>query len=158
MSETDNIDKLYKNYELLNDAEDKKEVSVGEKFLSWLALMIYNAIFVLFSFYPPKLINFNQFLSQFQEFRKIFKKSDILHFYCVFFSSIFTCVFHFFVIFQHELEYKEILDAVNGSEKEKKLAAQFIGKFFKYFPDLAESAIDRQLDLCEDEDIQVTYL
>lgn len=54
MSETDNIDKLYKNYELLNDAEDKKEVSVGEKFLSWLALMIYNAIFVLFSFYPPK--------------------------------------------------------------------------------------------------------
>lgn len=28
MSETDNIDKLYKNYELLNDAEDKKEVKL----------------------------------------------------------------------------------------------------------------------------------
>ncbi|XP_058818213.1 apoptosis inhibitor 5 homolog isoform X2 [Topomyia yanbarensis] len=56
---------------------------------------------------------------------------------------------------EHELEYREILDAVKGSAKEKRLASQFIGKFFKHFPSLAELAIDRQLDLCEDEDAQI---
>ncbi|XP_058447726.1 apoptosis inhibitor 5 homolog [Malaya genurostris] len=56
---------------------------------------------------------------------------------------------------EHELEYREILDAVKGSDKEKRLASQFIGKFFKHFPSLAELAIDRQLDLCEDEDAQI---
>lgn len=59
---------------------------------------------------------------------------------------------------QHEAEYKEILDAIKGSAKEKRLASQFIGKFFKYFPNLAETAIDAQLDLCEDEDIQVSTI
>lgn len=61
-----------------------------------------------------------------------------------------------FLNFQHLREFKEILDAVHGSEKEKKLAAQFIAKFFKSFPDLMETALDRQLDLCEDEDVQVS--
>lgn len=61
--------------------------------------------------------------------------------------------FHF--LSQHEVEYREILDAVKGSAKEKRLASQFIGKFFKHFPSLADLAIDRQLDLCEDEDAQV---
>ncbi|XP_053694086.1 apoptosis inhibitor 5 homolog isoform X2 [Sabethes cyaneus] len=56
---------------------------------------------------------------------------------------------------EHELEYREILDAVKGTDKEKRLASQFIGKFFKHFPALAELAIDRQLDLCEDEDAQI---
>lgn len=56
---------------------------------------------------------------------------------------------------EHELEYREILDAVKGTAKEKRLASQFIGKFFKHFPTLAELAIDRQLDLCEDEDAQI---
>lgn len=55
-------------------------------------------------------------------------------------------------ISDYELEYKEILNAVKGNAKEKKLAAQFIPKFFKHFPKLADTAIDRQLDLCEDED------
>lgn len=32
------------------------------------------------------------------------------------------------------------------------MAAQFIGKFFKHFPEHHELAIDRQLDLCEDAD------
>lgn len=59
---------------------------------------------------------------------------------------------------QHEAEYKEILDAIKGSAKEKRLASQFIGKFFKFFPNLAETAIDAQLDLCEDEDIQVSEI
>lgn len=58
-------------------------------------------------------------------------------------------------ITEHELEYREILDAVKGSAKEKRLASQFIGKFFKCFPNLSELAIDRQLDLCEDEDSQI---
>ena len=47
------------------------------------------------------------------------------------------------------------MDAVHGSAKEKRLASQFIGKFFKHFPKLSEVAIDRQLDLCEDEDAQI---
>lgn len=59
------------------------------------------------------------------------------------------------MIFKHEEEFKEILEAAHGSEKEKKLAAQFIPKFFKHFPSLTETAIDRELDLCEDEDIQI---
>jgi hypothetical protein len=59
------------------------------------------------------------------------------------------------LFFQHEHLYKEILDAVKGNTKEKRLASQFIGKFFKYFPNLADEAIDRQLDLCEDEEVQV---
>jgi len=57
---------------------------------------------------------------------------------------------------QHEREYKEILNAVvSGGDKEKKLAASFISKFFKFFPTLMETALDRQFDLCEDEDVQV---
>uniref|UniRef100_A0A336LLF0 CSON011073 protein n=1 Tax=Culicoides sonorensis TaxID=179676 RepID=A0A336LLF0_CULSO len=55
-------------------------------------------------------------------------------------------------IADYELEFKEILNAVKGNAKEKKLAAQFIPKFFKHFPSLSDTAIDRQLDLCEDED------
>ena len=47
------------------------------------------------------------------------------------------------------------MNAAHGSEKEKKLAAQFITKFFRDFPDLSEAALDHQLDLCEDEDVQV---
>lgn len=50
------------------------------------------------------------------------------------------------------------MDAIKGSPKEKRLASQFIGKFLKFFPSLTEAAIDAQLDLCEDEDIQVCGL
>lgn len=57
---------------------------------------------------------------------------------------------------QHSDKYSEILKAVKGSSKEKRLASQFIGAFFKHFPDLSDSAIDAQLDLVEDEDIQVS--
>lgn len=49
----------------------------------------------------------------------------------------------------------EILEAARGTDKEKKLATQFIGKFFKFFPTLSETAIDRQLDLCEEDDVLV---
>uniref|UniRef100_A0A1B6D2U6 Apoptosis inhibitor 5/fibroblast growth factor 2-interacting factor 2 n=1 Tax=Clastoptera arizonana TaxID=38151 RepID=A0A1B6D2U6_9HEMI len=58
-------------------------------------------------------------------------------------------------ISQHEKEYLEILGAVKGSIKEKRLASQFIARFFKYFPSLADQAIDALLDLCEDEDMSI---
>lgn len=59
------------------------------------------------------------------------------------------------MVLQHETEYKEILDAVKGSPKEKRLASQFISKFFKHFPHLADTAIDALIDLCEDDDVQI---
>lgn len=62
-----------------------------------------------------------------------------------------------FCIFQHEAEYLEILTAVKGSSKEKRLASQFIARFFKHFPALADQAIEAQLDLCEDEDVAVSW-
>jgi len=52
----------------------------------------------------------------------------------------------------------EILSAVKGSTKEKRLASQFITRFFKHFPNLAAQALEAQLDLCEDEDICVSQL
>lgn len=60
-------------------------------------------------------------------------------------------------LLQHEKEYLEILTAVKGSPKEKRLASQFIARFFKHFPKLADQAIDAQLDLCEDEDMAVSF-
>lgn len=57
---------------------------------------------------------------------------------------------------QHKDAYQVILDGVKGGTKEKRLAAQFIPKFFKHFPELADSAINAQLDLCEDEDVSVS--
>ncbi|XP_063989229.1 apoptosis inhibitor 5 [Diachasmimorpha longicaudata] len=56
---------------------------------------------------------------------------------------------------EHEKEYLEILKAVKGSPKEKRLASQFIARFFKHFPKLADKAIEAHLDLCEDEDIAI---
>ncbi|XP_014234899.1 apoptosis inhibitor 5 [Trichogramma pretiosum] len=56
---------------------------------------------------------------------------------------------------EHEAEYLEILKAVKGCPKEKRLASQFIARFFKNFPKLADKAIDAHLDLCEDEDISI---
>ncbi|XP_011064219.1 PREDICTED: LOW QUALITY PROTEIN: apoptosis inhibitor 5 [Acromyrmex echinatior] len=58
-------------------------------------------------------------------------------------------------LIQHEKEYLEILTAVKGSPKEKRLASQFIARFFKHFPKLADQAIDAHLDLCEDEDMAI---
>lgn len=49
----------------------------------------------------------------------------------------------------------EILNAIKGSTKEKRLASQFIARFFKHFPTLADQAFEALLDLCEDEDVSV---
>uniref|UniRef100_A0A2K6LIK5 Uncharacterized protein n=1 Tax=Rhinopithecus bieti TaxID=61621 RepID=A0A2K6LIK5_RHIBE len=50
---------------------------------------------------------------------------------------------------QHKDAYQVILDGVKCGTKEKRLAAQFILKFFKHFPEL--------LDLCEDEDTSALF-
>lgn len=62
-----------------------------------------------------------------------------------------------YVIFQHEDSYQVIINSVKGDAPQKKLACQFIPRFFKDFPKLAEQAIDAQLDLCEDEDAVVIW-
>ncbi|KAF3706210.1 Apoptosis inhibitor 5 [Channa argus] len=56
---------------------------------------------------------------------------------------------------QHKDAYQVILNGVKGGPKEKRLAAQFIPKFFCSFPELADAAINAQLDLCEDEDVSI---
>lgn len=58
-------------------------------------------------------------------------------------------------LIQHKDAYQVILDGVKGGPKEKRLAAQFIPKFFSSFPELADAAINAQLDLCEDEDVSI---
>ncbi|KAL6553487.1 hypothetical protein OROGR_007329 [Orobanche gracilis] len=56
---------------------------------------------------------------------------------------------------QNQKDYKGIIGAANGSVKAKQLAAQMIPKFFKYFPELTEQALDQHLYLCEDEELGV---
>ncbi|KAL0282628.1 UNVERIFIED_CONTAM: Apoptosis inhibitor 5-like protein API5 [Sesamum angustifolium] len=56
---------------------------------------------------------------------------------------------------QNQKDYEGIIAAANGSVKAKQLAAQLIPKFFKYFPELSEQALDQHLYLCEDEELGV---
>lgn len=56
---------------------------------------------------------------------------------------------------EHEAEYLEIIESVKGDTSEKMLACQFIPRFLKDFPNLAETALDAQLDLVEDEDLAI---
>jgi len=58
-------------------------------------------------------------------------------------------------ISQHEEDFKFILGAVKGSANEKRLASQFISKFFSKFPQHANDSLDALLDLCEDEDVNI---
>lgn len=44
---------------------------------------------------------------------------------------------------------------MKGTPHEKRLASQFISKFFAKFPTYAQEAIDALLDLCEDEDVNI---
>ena len=59
---------------------------------------------------------------------------------CLFYSLQFTAAF------------EGILAAAKGSSGEKRLAAQFIPKFFNCFPDLSDQSMDALFDLVEDED------
>lgn len=67
-----------------------------------------------------------------------------------------TCSLLCSFLLQHKDAYQVILDGVKGGPKEKRLAAQFIPKFFSSFPELADAAINAQLDLCEDDDVSVS--
>ena len=63
---------------------------------------------------------------------------------------------NYWIYFQHEEEFLYIISAVKGGPGEKRLASQFVTRFFKYFPKLAFQAINALFDLCEDEDINVS--
>ncbi|ODM95561.1 Apoptosis inhibitor 5, partial [Orchesella cincta] len=54
-----------------------------------------------------------------------------------------------------ESQYKELIDAAHGSEKQKRLASQFITRFVECFPTLEIAAIDALFDLCEDDDVSI---
>ncbi|KAL3842408.1 hypothetical protein ACJMK2_020427 [Sinanodonta woodiana] len=56
---------------------------------------------------------------------------------------------------EHEVDFLSILGAVKGGPGEKRLASQFIARFFKYFPKLSHQAINALFDLCEDEDVNI---
>lgn len=57
---------------------------------------------------------------------------------------------------QNVKDYEGIIAAAKtGSVKAKQLAAQLIPRFFKFFPALADNAVDSHLDLCEDEQLGV---
>lgn len=56
---------------------------------------------------------------------------------------------------EHEKEYTSFINAVKGGPGEKRLASQFIARFFKYFPSLANQAINALFDLCEDDDVMI---
>lgn len=56
---------------------------------------------------------------------------------------------------QNLKDYQGIIDMAKSSIKAKQLAAQFIPRFFKFFPSLSGSAIDTHLDLIEAEELGV---
>ncbi|CAG8743546.1 2799_t:CDS:2, partial [Racocetra fulgida] len=51
--------------------------------------------------------------------------------------------------------YKTIISGAHGESNCKRLAAQFIPRFFGKFPEFHEMAIDALFDLCEDTDLNV---
>lgn len=55
----------------------------------------------------------------------------------------------------HPEAYQSMIDATKGSTGEKKLACQFIPRFFMHFPSLSDNAINAQLDLCEDDETPI---
>lgn len=55
----------------------------------------------------------------------------------------------------HKEEYTAILGGIKGGSNEKRLASQFIARFFKFFPDLGEQSLDAMFDLCEDDDVNI---
>lgn len=59
-------------------------------------------------------------------------------------------------LFQHEAEYRLFMEAVKGGPGEKRLASQFMTRFFKHFPSLARETINALFDLCEDGDVMVS--
>lgn len=62
------------------------------------------------------------------------------------------------MLFQHETEFRLFLAAAKGNVGEKRLASQFICRFFKYFPNAQNDAISVLFELCEDSDSSVSIL
>jgi len=56
---------------------------------------------------------------------------------------------------EHVSEYLEILEGVKGNDLTKKLASQFISRFYLNFPEQSEQSIDAMLDLCEDVSVDI---
>ncbi|XP_009346756.2 apoptosis inhibitor 5-like protein API5 [Pyrus x bretschneideri] len=56
---------------------------------------------------------------------------------------------------QNVRDYQGIINAAKTSVKAKQLAAQLIPRFFKFFPELSQPAIDTHLDLIEEEELGV---
>lgn len=47
------------------------------------------------------------------------------------------------------------MNGIRSGPSEKRLASQFIARFFRHFPALADDSLDAIFDLCEDEDASV---
>jgi len=56
---------------------------------------------------------------------------------------------------KHPEAYQSMIDATKGATAEKKLACQFIPRFFVHFQSLSDAAINAQLDLCEDDETPI---
>lgn len=56
---------------------------------------------------------------------------------------------------EHEAEYRLFMEAVKGNSGQKRLASQFMARFFKHFPALARDTINAMFDLCEDADVMI---
>ncbi|GFR90347.1 apoptosis inhibitor 5 [Elysia marginata] len=56
---------------------------------------------------------------------------------------------------QHEAEFRSFLAATKGNAGEKRLASQFICRFFKHFPKAQDDAIQALFELCEDSDASI---
>ncbi|GFS36467.1 apoptosis inhibitory protein 5 [Actinidia rufa] len=59
---------------------------------------------------------------------------------------------------QHVKDYRSIIKATDerNNIKTKQLAAQLISRFFKFFSELSDLAVDSQIDLCETEDLGIS--
>ncbi|XP_039247768.2 apoptosis inhibitor 5-like [Styela clava] len=51
--------------------------------------------------------------------------------------------------------YETILKGVQGNQSAKRLSAQFISRFFRYFKDKSEDSLNAIMDLCEDDDSSI---
>ncbi|XP_068222629.1 apoptosis inhibitor 5 isoform X1 [Palaemon carinicauda] len=56
---------------------------------------------------------------------------------------------------EHKKEFAEILTGVKGGPGERRLTSQFIARFFTYFPDHQDQALNTLFDLCEDDDVAI---
>lgn len=68
------------------------------------------------------------------------------------------CYINEYFSLQHEKEFCLFLAAAKGNIGEKRLASQFICRFFKYFQNAQEDAVSVLFELCEDPDASVSIM